>query len=236
MAAPIRRRFAGAYHRIGRVPGFPGESLGAGRLRAALGRQPARLPGGPHALRHDPFHARAFVEGHRRVLSRAASSRMNPDRLFFKIDFGKRGYTQKDVERWNALALPNALALLPPVDPPGLDLDAVHQGLQVRAWTHDGEAMLHWSRRDFRFSSLDPHRETAPLTAQPPAAFSFLGRACAERGAGKTKQYPGAPFPGNRGLQPPLRPLRTRSHYGSHRPPLQQATMPISAEDRSHPA
>jgi uncharacterized protein (DUF1919 family) len=78
-------------------------------------------------------------------------ARMNPERLFFKIDFGKAGYTPRDVERWNTLALPNAVALLPPVDPPGLDLDAVHQGVQMRAWTHDGAAMLHWSRRDFDF-------------------------------------------------------------------------------------
>jgi uncharacterized protein (DUF1919 family) len=78
-------------------------------------------------------------------------ARMNPERLFFKIDFGKAGYEQRDVERWNALALPNAVALLPPVDPPGLDLEAVHQGVQVRDWTHDGAAMLHGSRRDFDF-------------------------------------------------------------------------------------
>jgi hypothetical protein len=76
---------------------------------------------------------------------------MNPAQLFFKIDFGKPGYTPRDVERWNALALPNAIALLPPEDPPGLDLDAVHQGVQVRAWIHDGAAMLHLSRRDFDF-------------------------------------------------------------------------------------
>jgi uncharacterized protein (DUF1919 family) len=95
------------------------------------------------------MHARSWKEIDEAFPRRVG--RVNPDRLFFKIDFGKRGYTQNDVDRWNALALPNAIALLPPVDPPGLNLDAVHQGLQVRAWTHDGEAMLHWSRRDFDF-------------------------------------------------------------------------------------
>ena len=95
------------------------------------------------------MHAPSWKEIDKAFPRRVA--RIAPQRLFFKIDFGKTGYTQHDVERWNALALPNAVALLPPVDPPGLDLDAVHQGLQVRAWTHDGAAMLHWSRRDFDF-------------------------------------------------------------------------------------
>jgi uncharacterized protein (DUF1919 family) len=102
----------------------------------------------PYATIHF-MHAHSWKEIDEALPRRLA--RINPERLFFKIDFGKPGYTQHDVERWNALALPNAIALLPPADPPGLDLDAVHQGIQVRAWNHDGAAMLHWSRRDFDF-------------------------------------------------------------------------------------
>jgi hypothetical protein len=102
----------------------------------------------PYATIHF-LHARSWSEIDEAFPRRVA--RMNSGRLFFKIDFGKPGYTSRDVERWNALALPNALALLPPQDPPGLDLDNVYQGVQVREWVHDGAAMLHKGRRDFDF-------------------------------------------------------------------------------------
>jgi hypothetical protein len=102
----------------------------------------------PYATIHF-LHARSWGDIDEAFPRRVA--RMNPARLFFKIDFGKPGYTPRDVERWNALALPNAVALLPPEDPPGMNLDAVHQGVQVRNWTPDGAAMLHLSRRDFDF-------------------------------------------------------------------------------------
>jgi hypothetical protein len=96
------------------------------------------------------MHARSWNEAAQAFSRRAR--RINRARLFFKIDFGKEGHTQRDVERWNALALPNAVALLPPCPQPDvLDFSRVHQGLRVREWTFDGAAMFHLSRRSFDF-------------------------------------------------------------------------------------
>ena len=79
------------------------------------------------------------------------AARLDRRRLFFKIDFGKAGYTQDDVERWNKLALPQAIALLPPGPRLGLDLSRVHRGWRMTKWTYDGAAMFHLSRRAFDF-------------------------------------------------------------------------------------
>jgi uncharacterized protein (DUF1919 family) len=78
-------------------------------------------------------------------------ARISHDRLFFKIDFGKSGYTQDDIARWNALALPNAIALLPPRPRIGLDFSSVHQGWRMKQWTYHGAGMFHLSRRAFDF-------------------------------------------------------------------------------------
>jgi len=92
---------------------------------------------------HAPSWEEAVAAWARRV------ARLHAARLFVKIDFGKAGYTPDDVMRWNRLALPNAVALLPPTARLGLDLTRVHRGCPMRQWTHDGAAMFHLSRRSF---------------------------------------------------------------------------------------
>jgi hypothetical protein len=94
-------------------------------------------------------HAKTWEEAAAAFARRAA--RLNPDRLFFKIDFGKSGYTQQDVERWNKLEFRNAIALLPPAPRLGFDFSDVHQGWSMPAWSYDGAAMFHLSRRAFDF-------------------------------------------------------------------------------------
>ena len=109
-----------------------------------------RFPVGrtPYATIHF-MHGRSWDEVAAAWPRRVA--RIERTRLFFKIDFGKSGYTQDDVERWNALALPNAIALLPPTARLGLALTRVHQGWRVKQWTYHGAAMFHLSRRAFDF-------------------------------------------------------------------------------------
>ena len=102
----------------------------------------------PYAAIHF-MHARSWDEVAAAWPRRVA--RMNRDRLFFKIDFGKSGYTTDDVARWNRLALPRAIALLPPTPRLGLDLAHVHQGWRMAQWTYDGGGMFHLSRRSFDF-------------------------------------------------------------------------------------
>ena len=102
----------------------------------------------PYATIHF-MHARSWDEVAAAWPRRVA--RVNRDRLFFKIDFGKSGYVQDDVERWNRLALSNAIALLPPTARMGLDLSRVHCGWRMKQWTWHGAAMFHLSRRSFDF-------------------------------------------------------------------------------------
>ena len=102
----------------------------------------------PYATIHF-LHATSWEAAAAAFQRRAA--RINRDRLFFKIDFGKSGYTQADVDRWNALGLRNSIALVPPGSRLGFDFTHVHQGCRMKKWTYDGAAMFHLSRRVFDF-------------------------------------------------------------------------------------
>jgi uncharacterized protein (DUF1919 family) len=79
------------------------------------------------------------------------AQRLRGNRLCYKIDFGKAGYTQRDVERWNRLALEPAIALLPPQTPPGLDFSGLTRSVVVPDWNQDGSAMFSIARRHFDF-------------------------------------------------------------------------------------
>jgi uncharacterized protein (DUF1919 family) len=102
----------------------------------------------PYATIHF-MHAATWAEAAASFTRRVA--RINRGRLFFKIDFGKSGYTQHDVERWNRLRLRNAVALIPPAPRLGFDFAQVHRGWRMPVWTYDGAAMFHLSRRAFDF-------------------------------------------------------------------------------------
>ena len=118
------------------------------RLRPLAGSSSYPIGCTPYATIHF-MHAATWAEAADAFTRRAA--RINRNRLFFKIDFGKSGYTQEDVERWNRLRLPKAIALLPPGPRLGFDFSQVHRGWRMRAWTYDGAAMFHLSRRAFDF-------------------------------------------------------------------------------------
>ena len=102
----------------------------------------------PYAVIHFP-HAKSWPEAAAAFSRRLP--RINPGRLFFKIDFGKSGYSQNDIDRWNALGLRNSIALLPPRSRFGFDFSDVHQGWRMNNWSYDGAAMFHLSRRAFDF-------------------------------------------------------------------------------------
>jgi uncharacterized protein (DUF1919 family) len=73
------------------------------------------------------------------------------ERLFFKVDFGRPHFTQKDIQRWDELALPNAIALLD--DGSELDVSAVHQGIHIPDWDLNGAAMYEISKQYFSLSN-----------------------------------------------------------------------------------
>lgn len=79
------------------------------------------------------------------------SRRIAWHRLYYKIDFGKPGYTQRDVERWNSLHLNRCIALIPVTTPPGLDFTGLHNAVRVPDWCDDGSAMFYAARRHFSF-------------------------------------------------------------------------------------
>jgi uncharacterized protein (DUF1919 family) len=84
------------------------------------------------------------------------------DRLFVKIDLGKPQYEQIDIERWNDLKLPHALALYP-ADQPRFRSLAIHQGVAVTGWELDGARQFQLSVRNFDvFSWLNHDRIQLP--------------------------------------------------------------------------
>ncbi len=118
------------------------------QLRPVAGVHPYPIGCTPYATIHF-MHATTWADAAAAFSRRTA--RLRRDRLFFKIDFGKSGYTQRDVDRWNKLNLRNGLALLPPGPRIGLDFSQVHRGWRMPVWTYDGAAMFHLSRRAFDF-------------------------------------------------------------------------------------
>jgi len=76
--------------------------------------------------------------------------RVNFRRLFFKVDFGRPHFTQRDIVWWNQLALPNAIALLN--DSWAGMLPSVHQGVYVPDWELNGKALYNVSKQYFSLS------------------------------------------------------------------------------------
>jgi len=75
------------------------------------------------------------------------ATRINWKRFFVKIDFGKPGYTETDVMKWDELALENSVAFCPydrtsgPLRP--------HRGIAIHGWVLDGARMFIVSTRFF---------------------------------------------------------------------------------------
>jgi uncharacterized protein (DUF1919 family) len=77
------------------------------------------------------------------------SQRINWDRLFIKIDFGKSKYTDRDIQRWNELKLPNSIAIVP--DTKQFKNKEILNSVYIPEWEVDGGRMFHISRRHFDF-------------------------------------------------------------------------------------
>lgn len=73
--------------------------------------------------------------------------RLNPARLFFKVDFGKY-YKAREVDAWNNLKLRNSVALFPR-DSAIAAGAPIHNGVAIDDWTIDGAKMYGISERKF---------------------------------------------------------------------------------------
>lgn len=67
--------------------------------------------------------------------------------LRIKIDLGRQKYQPEDIERWNALRLPNSVAFHP--DTPRYRDAKIHHGIAVPDWIEDGSHMFQRSCRVF---------------------------------------------------------------------------------------
>ena len=88
---------------------------------------------------HDTNTGEALDKFARRV------QRINRRKLFVKVDFGKY-YSPAEVERWNALALPNSVALYPSGSILANNTQ-IHHGVAIDAWNIDGAKMYGISQR-----------------------------------------------------------------------------------------
>jgi uncharacterized protein (DUF1919 family) len=97
-----------------------------------------------HALLHGMHYDSA--EDFRHTYERRCKTILR-DRVFIKIDFGKKKYTADDIARWNALKLPNSVALYP--DLPRFRALNIHNGVALPDWKLDGAKQFHISCRRF---------------------------------------------------------------------------------------
>jgi hypothetical protein len=67
--------------------------------------------------------------------------------VFIKIDFGKTKYRPEDIARWNALKLPNSVALFP--DKTRFRSLDIHNGVELPDWILDGAKQFRVSCRRF---------------------------------------------------------------------------------------
>jgi len=98
----------------------------------------------PYATIHF-FHYETEEQAKSAFLRRV--KRIEWSQLFVKIDFGKGGYSKKELEAWNAMKLPNSIALYPP-NKFGLRPN-VHNGVMIPDWIIDGAKMFDISRQHF---------------------------------------------------------------------------------------
>lgn len=88
--------------------------------------------------------------------------RINNNKIFTKIDFGKPGYTLDHIEIWNSLKIPNSVALYPEeMDMPG---EKVHNGVAIPNWDLDGAKMFKISAEHF---DVDQWVESGRVTKHP---------------------------------------------------------------------
>ncbi len=109
----------------------------------AIGEKYPILSVGPARFHfiHDTDVAMAVKTFERRL------ARVNPDKLFVKIDFGKM-YTREDVLQWNRLACPNAVALFPLGTPLFSNLE-IYNGVGITGWSFNGAKMFGVSEEHF---------------------------------------------------------------------------------------
>ena len=69
------------------------------------------------------------------------------DRVFVKIDFGNPKYLDDDIVRWNAMKLPNAVAIYP--DEPRFRAMNIHQGVALPDYHANGARQFRISCRRF---------------------------------------------------------------------------------------
>jgi uncharacterized protein (DUF1919 family) len=73
--------------------------------------------------------------------------RLNKNKMFTKIDFGKPGYTLQDIERWNQMRIPNSVAFYPScIEAPS---EGIHNGIVIPDWVLDGAQMFDITRKHF---------------------------------------------------------------------------------------
>ena len=100
----------------------------------------ATLSGAEINFMHYKSQAEAQQKYTRRLL------RVQNNRQFFKIDFGKPGYTIDDIRRWNKLKLKNSVAFYPST----MELpEEVHNGIAVSDWSPNGALMFDITRKYF---------------------------------------------------------------------------------------
>lgn len=76
-------------------------------------------------------------------------------KIFIKIDFGKSGYSNESIEKWNALSLENSLALYPKTMAiPTLE---IFNGVAIPDWQLDGARMFDISRKHFNLFAWIRH-------------------------------------------------------------------------------
>jgi len=85
--------------------------------------------------------------------------RIDWDKLLIKIDFGKAKYRPCDIEQWNAMKLPRAVAFYP--DQPEYRALSIHRGVAVKNWSNDGGRMFNLSCRHFDLFTWLQHGEVS---------------------------------------------------------------------------
>ncbi|HEB85585.1 MAG TPA: DUF1919 domain-containing protein [Gammaproteobacteria bacterium] len=87
--------------------------------------------------------------------------RIDYGRLFFKIDFGRPGFTKQDIERWNKMALPNSIALVNDT----FKESFVHNGVYIPDWELNGVKQYTISRKYFSLVTWVNSGEITPANS-----------------------------------------------------------------------
>ncbi|MFZ1729585.1 MAG: DUF1919 domain-containing protein [Bacteroidota bacterium] len=77
---------------------------------------------------------------------------MKGKRILFKIDFGKPGYSEKDIKSWNSLNIVNSIALRDADN--CRKNDSVHSEVQIKNWINNGVSMYYLTRTQISLLKL----------------------------------------------------------------------------------